>query len=350
MAGTNMMSSSEVGRSERDTIVYSRHDPAVRRLRTLQMREGRDRTGLYLIEGIRPLAQAIRQGEPVESVVVAPQVLTNVLGRKLLKRLRISGTPCCRLTPEVYHSLSQAEEPQGIAAVMRQRWQGLETVHPERGLCWIALESVQSAGNLGSVLRTSEAVGGAGVILVGTTADPYDPTTVRASMGALFSQQFVRTSYEAFAAWKRRRQCLLVGTSPSAEMDYKAMEYPQPLVLLMGSESGERRRRFRRFAITWSEYPWLATPIRSIWRSLRAFSSTRCSISGDGSRDRVIWRSPRRRSSRLHQARTSDPRNRRAGQPRIGMTATVGMEFLGSGQRDVRLRGLRPSRSFLLTD
>ena len=219
-----------------DRLIYSRHDPAIRRLRNLQTREGRDRTGQFLIEGVRPLAQAVQQGERVEMLVVAPDLLTNTLGRKLVKQLRISGTPCYRLTPEVYHSFSQAEEPQGVAAVMKQRWERLEQVRPSRGLCWLAVEAVQSAGNLGTILRTNEAVGGSGVILIGDTVDPFDPTTVRASMGAVFNQKFARASVGAFGEWKRRHQCLLVGTSPSAALDYKEVTYPPSLVLLMGGE------------------------------------------------------------------------------------------------------------------
>jgi RNA methyltransferase, TrmH family len=226
------------GSDAQDRLVYSRHDAALRRVRSLLTREGRERTGRYLIEGVRPLAQAARQGARIETLLVSPQVLTNMLGRRLVKQHRIAGVPCFRLTPEVYHSLSQAEEPQGVAAVMRQRWERLDQVRPSRGLCWIAVEAVRSAGNLGTILRTSEAVGGAGIILIGDTVDPYDPATVRASMGALFNQRLVRTTVEAFAAWKQRHQCLVVGTSPSAAMDYTAVTYPSSLVLLMG---GERR-------------------------------------------------------------------------------------------------------------
>ncbi|HLJ53747.1 MAG TPA: RNA methyltransferase [Chthonomonadaceae bacterium] len=235
MALDNMQTEQEGGVYQ-DRLVYSRNDPAVRRIRDLQTREGRERTGLFLIEGIKPLAEAVVEGARVETLVVAPAVLTNTLGHKLVKRLRIGGTPCLRLSPEVYHSVSQAEEPQGIAAVLRQRWERLDQVRPSRGLCWIAAEAVQSAGNLGTILRTSEAVGGSGVILIGDTVDPFNPATVRASMGSLFHQKIVRTTVEAFAAWKRRHQCLLVGTSASAETDYKALRYPSSLILLMGGE------------------------------------------------------------------------------------------------------------------
>jgi TrmH family RNA methyltransferase len=95
---------------------------------------------------------------------------------------------------------------------------------------------VQYPGNLGTILRTCDAVGGAGLILVGPATDPYDPAAVRASMGAVFSQRLVRASREELAAWKRRHTCLVVGTSPAAAAHYRTVSYRPPVVLCMGSE------------------------------------------------------------------------------------------------------------------
>lgn len=87
-----------------------------------------------------------------------------------------------------------------------------------------------------SILRTSEAVGGPGLILLGDAVDPYDPATVRASMGSLFSQRFVRTSVSEARRWKDRQPYMLVGTAPSGSIDYQAIDYRRPTVLLMGGE------------------------------------------------------------------------------------------------------------------
>ncbi len=102
--------------------------------------------------------------------------------------------------------------------------------------CWVAVDAIQNPGNLGTILRTSEAVGGAGVILIGPTTDPYDPSAVRASLGTIFSQRLVRATFPQFVAWRQRWQYLVIGTSPSAATSYKALRYQPPLILLMGSE------------------------------------------------------------------------------------------------------------------
>jgi TrmH family RNA methyltransferase len=119
---------------------------------------------------------------------------------------------------------------------VRQRWTPLERIVPADDSCWIMLDTVRSPGNLGTILRTSEAVGGAGLILLGDAVDPYDPAAVRASMGSLLSQRFVRTTVADVLRWKDRQQCVLVGTAPSAATDYQAVDYRAPAVLLLGGE------------------------------------------------------------------------------------------------------------------
>lgn len=133
-------------------------------------------------------------------------------------------------------SLSIKEGPQGIAAVGHQRWTQLEDVHLKAGDTWIALDSVQDPGNLGTILRTSDAAGCRGVILMDQSTDPYDPGAIRASMGAIFSQPVVKTTYADFAHWKREHQSIVVGTSDKAPQDYHEFKYPSALVVLMGSE------------------------------------------------------------------------------------------------------------------
>jgi len=217
-------------------VIFSRNNPLIKRLRALQSREMRDRTGLHFVDGIRFVMQAIAHHAPIHSLLVSPELLTNPFGQRLVRQQRRAGVSCLRVPPEVYHSVSLAEEPQGLAAVVPQRWETLETITPRADLCWVALDLVQSPGNLGTLLRTSEAVGAAGVILIGESVDPYDPAVTRASMGALFGQRFVRTGLEEFAAWKCRENVLLVGTSPTACQDYQGTCYPAPVVLFMGGE------------------------------------------------------------------------------------------------------------------
>ncbi len=217
-------------------VISSRNHPLIKKIRGLHLRSERERSGLFYIEGVRFIAQTLAQKVAVDTLIYAPSLLTNSVGVRLVREQKRAGGRCLEVTPEVLHSISLNDDPQGIGAIVPQRWTKLENIEPSRDLCWIALETVQSAGNLGTIVRTSEAVSGAGIILIGDNADVYDPATVRASMGAMFSQRFVRTSMSEFLTWKAQQGCLLVGTSPSAKTVYHEVELRAPLVLFMGWE------------------------------------------------------------------------------------------------------------------
>jgi TrmH family RNA methyltransferase len=134
-------------------------------------------------------------------------------------------------------SLVEQDGRHGLAAVVRQRWTRLDALRPDRDDCWVALDAVQYPGNLGTVLRTADAVGAKGVLLLEASADPHDPASVRASMGALFGLRLVRTGFAELAAWAGRHGVVMIGSSPSAGLDYRTATYRRPLLLLLGGEA-----------------------------------------------------------------------------------------------------------------
>lgn len=217
-------------------MITSTANPAVKQIRALRERKERERSGLCFIEGIRLVAEAVQLGAPVEQLVVAPELLSSGFARELVAAQRDAGAPVLELGAAAFEALSRKEGPQGLGAVVRQRWLPLDAARADAGLCWVALDGVADPGNLGTVLRTCDAVGAAGVILLGDTSDPYDPAALRGSMGAVFSQRLVRASFDAFIAWARRQRCAVIGTSDAATADLRAFPFPRPLALLMGSE------------------------------------------------------------------------------------------------------------------
>ncbi|MFI5278436.1 MAG: TrmH family RNA methyltransferase [Ktedonobacterales bacterium] len=217
-------------------MITSRHNPAIKRVRALSHRRARDQTGLYLAEGIRLVAQALTVGATIQELIVAPELLTSDFARRLVERSQAAGLPCLIVTSDAFQYLSVREHAQGLAAVVRQRWTQLTEIRPTRDARWVALNEVQDPGNLGSILRTSDAVGAEGVILLGPSTDPHDPTAVRASMGAIFTQRLVRASFAEFMRWASDHNCAVVGAAGDAALDYHTYRYPAPCALLMGSE------------------------------------------------------------------------------------------------------------------
>ncbi|MCY3555594.1 MAG: RNA methyltransferase [Gemmatimonadetes bacterium] len=230
--------------------ITSLQNPRIKAIRALSRRKRRQETGLFFAEGIRLVGEAVQTGTDIETLVVAPELLRSDFGRDTVRRAREEGVEILKVGAEVFRSLSGKDGPSGIGVVARQRWTALDDtgVGLEGGgsspndaaaaatLGWVVLEDVGSPGNLGSILRTSEAVGGAGVILLGATTDPYDPEAVRGSMGAVFSQQIVRSSLESLIQWKRQINIPMIGTSDAAPADFRSATYAPPLLLCLGGE------------------------------------------------------------------------------------------------------------------
>ena len=217
-------------------LVNDIRDPRFNSLRVLQHHQQRIRSGLYIIEGIRHLARAIENCAPIQSIFLEPSTLSNPLGRKLAEQLRRRGMPGIRLSGQLYRHLTQAAEPQGIGAVLRQQFTELSTVTVTKRSFFLAIESIESPGNLGTILRTAEAAGVEAVFVLNGSSDPFDPATVRASMGSLFSQRLIACSVHGFSAWARRNQVAVVGSSPKGLLDYHRTHYRWPTVLILGSE------------------------------------------------------------------------------------------------------------------
>lgn len=211
-------------------------DPQFLSLRSLQTPTGRFRTGLYLIEGIRHVARALETRSPIHSVFIDPSRLSNPFARRLAQKLRRMGIPALKLSPQIYQKLTLAAEPQGIGAVVKQQWASFADIQPPPDSLWLAIESLDSPGNLGTIVRTAEATGIAGIFMIGSNTDPWDPAAVRASMGSLFSQKFVRCSAREFTDWAKTFGVTIIGSSPAGLLDYKALRWRWPAALLIGSE------------------------------------------------------------------------------------------------------------------
>lgn len=217
-------------------MITSLSNERIKVIRKLQDRKGRQESGLFYIEGLRIVAEAVEQHASIDTLIVAPELLKSAFAQQLVSEQRAAGVSVLEVGADVFHRMSAKEGPQGLAAVVGQRWLRLEAIDPQAGDTWVGLVSVADPGNLGTILRTLDAVGGQGVILLDQSTDPYDPGAVRGSMGALFTQKLVRATFAEFADWKRQRDIRVVGTSDKAPTDYHVYRYPARLVLLMGSE------------------------------------------------------------------------------------------------------------------
>ena len=215
--------------------MISTSNPRIKLIRKLRDRKERQQTGLFYIEGLRIVAEALQTGAQIEYMVIAPGLLSSPFGKQLLQSESAQSIPVFEVSNDTFLGLSNKDGPQGLGAVVHQKWANLDQVQKQPAI-WVALDAVQDPGNLGTILRTSDAVGGAGVILLDQATDPFDLSSVRASMGAVFSQQLIKTGLQEFASWNKAKGVPVVGASGTAELDYHKAMYPFPCILLMGSE------------------------------------------------------------------------------------------------------------------
>jgi RNA methyltransferase, TrmH family len=217
-------------------MITSHSNPAIKTIRGLRDKKARAESGLFLIEGIRIVTEALEEGGRVQTLIYAPELLISDFGKNLIFEQLNLGMDLLEVSEDVFKSISNKDGPQGLAAVVRQDWTDLATVQLTKDDLWVALDSVADPGNLGTILRTVDAVGGNGVFLLDHCTDPYDATAIRASMGALFTNRFVKASFEDFSAWAGENGYRIVGTSDKGDTDYQEIDYPDPMILLMGSE------------------------------------------------------------------------------------------------------------------
>jgi TrmH family RNA methyltransferase len=204
----------------------------IARLRT---RGQRDRSGLFVVEGVGAFLHACDAAEVV-GVAHSDVLLRASTAQRAVRRARQAGVPVERMSPEAFRALSCTQRASGVAAVVRQRWVPIEAVDPARGTCVLALERLRSPGNLGTILRTAEAAGVRTVVLLDPATDPHDPAVVRASMGALLRLELVRALPGELASWARAAGARCIGTSPRAALDHTRLPLDRPPVVLVGEE------------------------------------------------------------------------------------------------------------------
>lgn len=212
--------------------------PAVLKdIKSLQADRGfRDRRGMFFIEGVRNFVEAVDNGFGIEGIYYSERLLTSPIARKLVRQCRRSGVFARNLTPEQFRQLSDNRRASGVAAILRQKWGSLGKVLPGQGLCWTVLETVRSPGNLGTLIRSSQAAGGAGFIFVGNSVDPFSPAVVRSAMGTVYCQTFIRVDWHALRLWKNEQKCEVIGATPEGAADLHAFAFPKTPLLVLGEE------------------------------------------------------------------------------------------------------------------
>jgi len=217
--------------------VTSLANPIIKDIKALANKKDRDETKSFMAEGLKLVIDALELGFEIKTLVYAKNVKDKPQVVQVATKTVARGGLVLEVSEKVLSSITRRDNPQMVVGIFSQRWTTLRDIKPKTGETYIALDRVRDPGNLGTIIRTADAAGASGVILVGESTDPFSMETVRATMGSVFAVPLVKTSVADFLGWKKMAGVQVVATHLAGAVDYRTIDYKKkPVVLLMGNE------------------------------------------------------------------------------------------------------------------
>ncbi len=215
-----------------DTLT-SLQNPKVKQVVSLKDRRDRDQTGLFIIEGYRELKRAVDSGVAIKTLFICPELFLGSNENALIDQVAGEVLEC---SPPVFQKLSYRDRPDGLVAIAHQKKLRLDEIHMAANPFFVIAESIEKPGNLGTILRSCDAVKVDGVIVCDRCTDIYNPNVVRASVGTLFTIPVVEAEGEEMLQWLKKHQIKIVAATPAAKMDYTEADFTGPVAIAVGTE------------------------------------------------------------------------------------------------------------------
>lgn len=219
-----------------DAVITSLTNDTVKSVRALHAKKEREATGLFLAEGLKFIGEALDLKHAPQMLLVGQDARPHPLLDRAKAETRAAGGRVVTVTHAILEKISRRDNPQTVLGVFRQTYALLDAIDPTAAPCWIALEQVRDPGNLGTIIRTADAAGCGGMILIDDCVDPFSVEAVRATMGSVFAVTISRASSDEFLAWRARWPGSVIGTRLDATAGYRDGAVTRPALLLMGNE------------------------------------------------------------------------------------------------------------------
>ena len=214
--------------------VTSPQNALVKLARSLDRKKARQESLLFLAEGARHVSEGLELGWRLEALLFSQSAQSRPQVQDLARRAAAQGARVARVTDTVLEAVAKRDNAQSVIGLFQQRVSTLDALSDARFI--IALERIRDPGNLGTILRTLDSVGGGGVILLETCCDPFSVEAVRASMGSVFSAPIVKAEFDAFDAWRKAQGFALAGPSLKGSTPHTETSFAAKTILLMGNE------------------------------------------------------------------------------------------------------------------
>lgn len=216
--------------------ITSASNPLIKRLRSLERKKGRNETGLFLAEGARLIEQALEKDWHLDTLIVSNSGAERDYVQALAERAQSQGARIIQVPDRLAGSIARKDNPQAVIAAIQQRDLDLSDLPADDPGLWIGLYECRDPGNLGTILRTADCAGAAGVILIETCCDPYSVEAVRASMGSLFDVHLARADFASFNTWRKTAGLSMVAASVNGDTAHVGVDFVRPSLILIGNE------------------------------------------------------------------------------------------------------------------
>ncbi len=220
--------------------ITSAQNPKLKEACKLKERSTRDETGFFLIEGYRELKRAVDGGIHLHTLFICPEFFLGVNEPALIAQIEESGCKTYVCASHVFEKLSYRDRPDGLVAIAHQMKHGLKDLLPKvaasKNPFLLIAEAIEKPGNLGSILRSSDAVAVDGVVVCDRCTDIYNPNVVRASVGTLFTQPVVEAGGAETILWLREKKIKIVAATPHAEREFTDIDLSGPVAIAVGTE------------------------------------------------------------------------------------------------------------------
>lgn len=222
------------------TQITSLQNPKIKEVVHLREKHGRDKTGLFIIEGYRELLRAADAKWKIQTLFICPELFLGSNEPDLIQRLVSQGTQLFSCSQKVFGKMSYRDRPDGLIAIAEQKSHSLKDLEyifkTDRSPFFVVAEAIEKPGNLGTILRSSDAVGLDALIVCDRCTDIYNPNVVRASVGTLFTVPTVEASGEEALKWLQGHGVLILAATPQAEKEFTQVDLRQPIAIAVGTE------------------------------------------------------------------------------------------------------------------
>ena len=232
------MSSDSIKRPGRVQEITAVSNSRIKAVRSLAQKKYRDQTGTFIVEGMKLVRDAFENGWEIETLIYGTKFKQENAGLEdFAAKVRARGSDILEVNEKVLSSITRKDNPQMVVGVLHQRWVEAPRDVSDPTSVWIGLDRVRDPGNLGTIMRTADATGAEGIVLIGETTDPYSLEATRASMGSIFNIRLVKKTEGEFLTWQKSWPGITIGTHLEGSVDYRLVDYhSKPVLLVMGNE------------------------------------------------------------------------------------------------------------------